>query len=69
MELYNKSNGRGSPVPGAAAQPDHRLAAFADLVAAVDRHDWRDGQLATRRLRALGFSVCLITPKGDGRRA
>lgn len=66
MELYNKSDGRGSPVPGAAAQPDHRLAAFADLVAAVDRHDWRDGQLATRRLRALGFSVCLITPKGGG---
>lgn len=49
------------------APPDPRLAAFANLIAAFDRRDWKAGRLATRELRALGLSVCPITPSG-GRR-
>jgi hypothetical protein len=45
--------------------PDPRLKAFSDLVRSVDRDDWKAGQLATRELRALGFSVCLIKPPGE----
>jgi hypothetical protein len=51
------------------APPDPRIEAFADLVDAVDRGSWPDGQLATRRLRQLGFSVCLIKPSDDRRLA
>jgi hypothetical protein len=49
----------------AIAPPDPRLEAFTQLLRAVDRRSWPDGQLATRRLRQLGFSVCLIKPTGD----
>jgi hypothetical protein len=48
-----------------AAPPDPRLEAFTQLLAAFDRHDWRAGQLATRKLRTLGLSVCAIKPAGD----
>lgn len=47
------------------ALPDPRLEAFRTLLDAVDRHDWKAGQLATRRLRAIGYSVVIIRPSGD----
>lgn len=57
-------------LPSRSGQPeagpiDVRLRAFADLLRSVDRRDWRAGQVATRELRGLGFSVCLTKPQGD----
>jgi uncharacterized protein YPO0396 len=53
----------------AGLKVDPRAAAFAELIRAVDRADWRAGQLATRKLKALGFSVCLLKPlPEEGRR-
>jgi hypothetical protein len=75
MQSYEIETTRAMPDAGAAAHTprttphDPRLDAFADLVAAFDRRDWKAGQLATRRLRQLGFSVCLIKPMGDRRPA
>jgi hypothetical protein len=69
MQSYEIEPSRAMPDAGVAAHtprttpPDPRLAAFADLVAAFDRRDWRAGQLATRRLRELGFSVCLVAAR------
>jgi hypothetical protein len=71
------SESNASPARGQRARPDGlrtkppdpRLGAFADFVAAHDAKDWRAGQLATRRLRALGYSVCLIAPRDDRRGA
>ncbi len=65
----NRSTGSTRGGEDAARPPDPRLNAFADFVAATDTGDWRTGQLATRKLRALGISVCLIAPKGDRRGA
>jgi hypothetical protein len=59
----------GAPSNGGRPHTDPRVEAFSDLVAAFDRGSWPDGQLATRRLRQLGFSVCLIKPTGDRRPA
>jgi hypothetical protein len=59
---------RGPSVP--LENPDDpRLGAFADFVAAFDARDLKAGQLATRKLRALGISVCLIAPRDDRRGA
>jgi hypothetical protein len=69
MNPSTQSGGSGRR-PGASVATedpsDPRLAAFADFVDAHDAHDWRAGQVATRRLRALGYSVCLLAPR-DGR--
>lgn len=56
-------------VGDAAQTPDPRAQAFAEFLESVNRRDWRAGQLATRRLRALGLAVCLVTPPGDRRGA
>jgi hypothetical protein len=61
VDPSGKAEAGQSPV----APPDPRLEAFTQLLAAVDRRSWPDGQAATRRLRKLGFSVCLIKPTGD----
>jgi hypothetical protein len=53
--------------PSALLPDDRRVIAFADFVVAFDASDWKAGQLATRRLRALGFSVSLVAPKRDRR--
>lgn len=57
-----------SPLPERPATPpeDPRLAAFRHYLESIDR---RDGVIPTqRRLRTLGFSVCIIDSKamGDG---
>jgi hypothetical protein len=52
---------------GAGARPDEedsRLATFKLLLDAIDAGDWREGQIATRKLRSIGFSVCIIKPRG-----
>jgi hypothetical protein len=60
---HRVETGAGEP----ARPPDPRLEAFAELVASVDRRDWKAGQIATKRLRSLGYSVCLVTPPTDRR--
>jgi hypothetical protein len=73
MSVYTGDRDRARPEGPAAhvadttTSADPRLAAFAELVGAFDRRDWRGGQLATRALRKLGLSVCLCRPSGDRR--
>jgi hypothetical protein len=75
MTVYNKPKPRATPDAGNAARspdttpPDPRFEAFRDFLASVDRKDWRLGQTATRRLRELGLSVCLIKAPDDRRPA
>ncbi len=63
------SDGNAVPPDHAPSLPDPRAQAFAEFLESVDHRDWRAGQLATRRLRALGLAVCLVTPPGDRRGA
>jgi hypothetical protein len=72
MQVYNVDQARARPgcrdttrTPDPIAL-DPRLAAFAEVLAATDRRDWKAGQQAIRRLRAMGISVCLVTPQGGG---
>jgi hypothetical protein len=68
MTVYDKIDDRATPDADTAARPhDPRLDAFKAFLASIDDRDWRAGQLATRRLRALGLSVCLIKPSDDRR--
>jgi hypothetical protein len=70
MQSYNfKVPPSSTETDGSARPPDERLEAFADLLESVDRSDWRAGQAATKRLRAMGFSVVLVKPPGDRRGA
>jgi hypothetical protein len=67
MTAQAKRGGSGNAAPpnrvGLASESDDpRLESFIDFLDALDRADWRKGQLATRRLRSLGISVCLVTP-------
>ena len=66
MRSIAPPGGGFNAVPGEDVHPspDLRIAAFVALIDAFDRRDWKDGQLATRRLRLLGLSVCLVTPPG-----
>jgi hypothetical protein len=55
----------GKSGPGDATHFPHqdpRIAAFGELVDSFDRSDWKAGQLATRKLRTLGFGVILVKP-------
>ena len=49
----NRGRNGGNAPPVATGHPDDpRLESFAEFLAAVDRSDWRAGQVATRRLAA-----------------
>jgi hypothetical protein len=63
-------SGRRPSVSIACDTPgDPRLAAFAEYLDAFDRVDHKGSTLASRRLRAMGFSVCLVAPRDDRRGA
>ncbi len=56
-------SGAGTP---RLAPCDPRIDAFHALLAAIDTGRAREGIEATRRLRALGLSVCILPPRGQG---
>ncbi len=75
MTVYDDVPHRASPGGDGSARSsdatpiDPRLDAFSELLKSIDACDWRAGQAATRKLRALGISCCLIKPPGDRRGA
>ena len=63
--LGNSGDESSESPPAIIADP--RVLAFAELVEAADRGEWRAGLLASRRLRSMGYSVCLTRPtSGSG---
>ncbi len=67
MRIMTPKAGNGNAVPPEIA--DARLEAFQDWLKALDARDWKRGLEATRQLRALSISICLVTPPGDRRGA
>lgn len=62
----------GTPSDNLAVLPRHRpaLVAFAAMLDAADRRDWRAHLRADREPRRLGWSICPTAPKvGKGVRA
>jgi hypothetical protein len=56
------------PLTGRGGGDDPRMAAFGDLLSAVDSADRHGVLAAARRLRALNFSVVVLSPRGQGGR-